>query len=122
MFVRMYTQYSVVVQAFNKLGPGPFSNETRQFTAEGAPEQPPTDTTCTTLTSQTIRVSWISPPLVSANGIIKGYKVIFGPSETWLGTFYNYVRYKKSTIVVLEPEQSNRRPAINLLLLVALVS
>ncbi|XP_065205888.1 cell adhesion molecule Dscam1 isoform X13 [Planococcus citri] len=81
--LKTYTQYSVVVQAFNKLGPGPLSNETRQFTAEGIPEQPPHDISCTTLTSQTIRVSWISPPLNSANGIIKGYKVIFGPSESW---------------------------------------
>ncbi|XP_021929576.1 Down syndrome cell adhesion molecule-like protein Dscam2 isoform X2 [Zootermopsis nevadensis] len=81
--LKTYTQYSVVVQAFNKVGPGPMSEETRQYTAEGIPEQPPQDTTCTTLTSQTIRVSWVSPPLTAANGIIKGYKVIYGPSDTW---------------------------------------
>ncbi|XP_075224355.1 Down syndrome cell adhesion molecule 1 isoform X5 [Lycorma delicatula] len=81
--LKTYTQYSVVVQAFNKLGAGPMSDEVRQYTAEGIPEQPPQDTTCTTLTSQTIRVSWVSPPLTAANGVIKGYKVVYGPSDTW---------------------------------------
>lgn len=75
--LKIYTQYSVVVQAFNKVGSGPMSEERRQHTAEGVPEQPPHDTTCTTLTSQTIRVSWSSPPLSAANGVITGYKVYF---------------------------------------------
>lgn len=73
--LKTYTQYSVVVQAFNKVGSGPMSEERRQHTAEGVPEQPPHDTTCTTLTSQSIRVSWVSPPLSAANGVITGYKV-----------------------------------------------
>uniref|UniRef100_A0A146KTM2 Down syndrome cell adhesion molecule-like protein Dscam2 n=1 Tax=Lygus hesperus TaxID=30085 RepID=A0A146KTM2_LYGHE len=81
--LKTYTQYSVVVQAFNKLGAGPMSEEKKQYTAEGIPEQPPHDPGCTTLTSETIRVSWTPPPAVSANGVIKGYKVIYGPSETW---------------------------------------
>ncbi|CAB0037705.1 unnamed protein product, partial [Trichogramma brassicae] len=83
MNLKTYTQYSVVVQAFNKVGSGPMSEERRQHTAEGVPEQPPHDTTCTTLTSQTIRVSWSSPPLAAANGVITGYKIIYGPSESW---------------------------------------
>ncbi|KAH0947632.1 hypothetical protein HN011_008031 [Eciton burchellii] len=83
MNLKTYTQYGVVVQAFNKVGSGPMSEERRQHTAEGVPEQPPHDTTCTTLTSQTIRVSWMSPPLSAANGVITGYKVIYGPSDTW---------------------------------------
>ncbi|XP_012286215.1 Down syndrome cell adhesion molecule-like protein Dscam2 isoform X2 [Orussus abietinus] len=83
MNLKTYTQYSVVVQAFNKVGSGPMSEERRQHTAEGVPEQPPHDSTCTTLTSETVRVSWVSPPLSAANGVITGYKVIYGPSDTW---------------------------------------
>ncbi|XP_058804449.1 cell adhesion molecule Dscam2 isoform X4 [Phymastichus coffea] len=83
MNLKTYTQYSVVVQAFNKVGSGPMSEERRAHTAEGVPEQPPHDTTCTTLTSQTIRVTWSSPPLSAANGVITGYKIIYGPSESW---------------------------------------
>ncbi|XP_045495019.1 Down syndrome cell adhesion molecule-like protein Dscam2 [Colias croceus] len=81
--LKTYTQYSIVVQAFNKMGSGPVSNEVRAYTAEGAPSAPPQDVLCTTLTAQTIRVSWVSPPLAAANGLIKAYKVIYGPSETW---------------------------------------
>uniref|UniRef100_A0A336L245 CSON014681 protein n=1 Tax=Culicoides sonorensis TaxID=179676 RepID=A0A336L245_CULSO len=81
--LKTYTQYSVVIQAYNKIGAGPVSDEERQYTAEGTPDQPPSDTSCTTLTSQTIRVSWVSPPLESANGVIKGYKVVYAPSELW---------------------------------------
>ena len=44
---------------------------------------PPEDIAMTTLDSQSIKVTWASPPLVSANGVIKGYKVIYGPSNTW---------------------------------------
>nr|XP_015838911.1 PREDICTED: Down syndrome cell adhesion molecule isoform X39 [Tribolium castaneum] len=81
--LKTYTQYSVVVQAFNKVGAGPLSDDIKAYTAEGVPEQPPDKATCTTLTAQTIRVSWVSPPLTAANGVIKGYKVIYGPSDTW---------------------------------------
>ncbi|KAJ8967482.1 hypothetical protein NQ314_002796 [Rhamnusium bicolor] len=81
--LKTYTQYSIVVQAFNKIGAGPISEEVKANTAEGVPEQPPERATCTTLTAQTIRVSWVSPPLTSANGVIKGYKVIYGPSDSW---------------------------------------
>ncbi|XP_037024236.1 Down syndrome cell adhesion molecule-like protein Dscam2 isoform X37 [Bradysia coprophila] len=81
--LKTYTQYSVVIQAYNKVGAGPLSEDEKQYTAEGTPDQPPSDITCTTLTSQTIRVSWVSPPLESANGVIKGYKVVYAPSELW---------------------------------------
>lgn len=81
--LKTYTQYSVVIQAYNKVGAGPLSDPENQYTAEGTPDQPPSDTMCTTLTSQTIRVSWVSPPLESANGVIKGYKVVYAPSDLW---------------------------------------
>ncbi|XP_060803952.1 cell adhesion molecule Dscam2 isoform X9 [Amyelois transitella] len=81
--LKTYTQYAMVVQAFNKMGSGPVSPEVRAYTAEGAPSAPPQDVLCTTLTAQTIRVSWVSPPLAAANGLIKAYKVIYGPSDTW---------------------------------------
>lgn len=63
------------------------SDEIKQYTSEGVPEQAPHDTTCTTLTAQTIRISWVSPPLSTANGVIKGYKVIYGPSDSWFSKY-----------------------------------
>ncbi|KAI4460599.1 basigin related [Holotrichia oblita] len=81
--LKTYTQYAVVIQAYNRISSGPLSEAFKAYTAEGVPEQPPHDTICTTLTAQTIRVSWMSPTLDSTNGVIKGYKVIYGPSDTW---------------------------------------
>ncbi|XP_048007664.1 Down syndrome cell adhesion molecule-like protein Dscam2 isoform X34 [Leguminivora glycinivorella] len=81
--LKTFHQYAVVAQAFNKMGSGPVSQEVRAYTAEGAPSAPPQDVLCTTLTAQTIRVSWVSPPLAAANGLIKAYKVVYGPSDTW---------------------------------------
>ncbi|XP_039309782.1 Down syndrome cell adhesion molecule-like protein Dscam2 isoform X9 [Solenopsis invicta] len=99
--LKTYTQYGVVVQAFNKVGSGPMSEERRQHTAEGVPEQPPHDTTCTTLTSQTIRVSWVSPPLSAANGVITGYKVIYGPSDTWYDENTKDIKITSSSETIL---------------------
>lgn len=80
-----------MVQAFNKLGAGPTSEEIKQYTAEGTPEESPKEPACTTLTSQTIRVSWTAPNPTTANGVIKGYKVIYGPSDTWYGRYFLYL-------------------------------
>lgn len=74
-----------MIQAYNRISSGPLSEAFKAYTAEGVPEQPPHDAICTTLTAQTIRVSWMSPTLDSTNGVIKGYKVIYGPSDTWFG-------------------------------------
>lgn len=86
--LKTYTQYGVVIQAYNKVGAGPLTEEEKQYTAEGTPSVPPSDTTCTTLTSQTIRVMWVSPPLESANGVIKTYKVVYAPTDLWFGKTY----------------------------------
>ncbi|XP_034653910.1 Down syndrome cell adhesion molecule-like protein Dscam2 isoform X24 [Drosophila subobscura] len=99
--LRVYTQYSVVIQAFNKIGAGPLSEEEKQFTAEGTPSQPPSDTSCTTLTSQTIRVSWVSPPLESANGVIKTYKVVYAPSDEWYDETKRHYKKTASSDTVL---------------------
>lgn len=99
----MYTEYAVVVSAFNKIGQGPKTDEFQAYTAEGTPQQPPQDVTCTTLTSQTIRVSWSSPPLETVQGVIKGYKVFYGPSDVWYGkwTSYSLVTFASALTVYL---------------------
>lgn len=79
----MFTEYAVVVQAFNKIGQGPMSEEVLVHTAEGAPTMPPEEIALNTLSSTSIKVSWSSPPASSTNGVIQGYKVIYGPSKTW---------------------------------------
>ena len=73
--LEVFTEYAVVVQTFNRVGQGPMSEEVLVHTAEGAPTKPPEDVRLVTLSSAQIKVTWSSPPLESANGIIKGYKV-----------------------------------------------
>ena len=38
-----FTEYAIVVQAFNKIGQGPMSEEVTENTAEGTPTMPPED-------------------------------------------------------------------------------
>ncbi|XP_015126574.1 Down syndrome cell adhesion molecule-like protein Dscam2 isoform X1 [Diachasma alloeum] len=73
--LRKYTRYSVVVQAYNALGPGPMTAESISTTLEDVPSSPPQDIRCTALSSQSLQVSWESPPDTSLNGILRGFKV-----------------------------------------------
>ncbi|XP_067203911.1 cell adhesion molecule Dscam2-like isoform X2 [Linepithema humile] len=75
--LKKFTRYSVVVQAFNALGPGPMTQEVVASTLEDVPSSPPQDVRCTALSSTSLQVSWDSPPESSMNGILKGYKVIW---------------------------------------------
>ena len=54
--LEVFTEYAVVVQAFNKIGQGPMSDEVLVHSAEGAPTRPPEDVTLTTLSSAAIKV------------------------------------------------------------------
>ncbi|EGI65995.1 Down syndrome cell adhesion molecule-like protein [Acromyrmex echinatior] len=75
--LKKFTRYSVVVQAFNALGPGPMTQEAVASTLEDVPSSPPQDVRCTALSSTSLQVSWESPPDSSLNGILKGYKVMW---------------------------------------------
>uniref|UniRef100_A0ABD2XLN9 Down syndrome cell adhesion molecule-like protein Dscam2 n=1 Tax=Trichogramma kaykai TaxID=54128 RepID=A0ABD2XLN9_9HYME len=75
--LKKYTRYSVVVQAYNALGPGPMTAEVVATTHEDVPSSPPQDVRCTALTSQSLQVSWDPPPNSSLNGVLKGYKVMY---------------------------------------------
>ncbi|XP_039305921.1 Down syndrome cell adhesion molecule-like protein Dscam2 isoform X4 [Solenopsis invicta] len=75
--LKKFTRYSVVVQAFNALGPGPMTQEFVASTLEDVPSSPPQDVRCTALSSTSLQVSWESPPDSSLNGILKGYKVMW---------------------------------------------
>ncbi|XP_025160716.1 Down syndrome cell adhesion molecule-like protein Dscam2 isoform X1 [Harpegnathos saltator] len=79
--LKKYTRYSVVVQAFNALGPGPIAQEVQATTLEDVPSSPPLDVRCTALSSQSLQVSWDSPPDSSLNGNLKGYKVMWESTD-----------------------------------------
>ncbi|XP_047103836.1 Down syndrome cell adhesion molecule-like protein Dscam2 [Schistocerca piceifrons] len=75
--LQKFTEYSVLVQAYNRAGAGPHSKEVTATTEEDVPGAPPSDVQCTALSSQRILVLWSSPPESAINGILKGYKVLY---------------------------------------------
>jgi len=98
--LEVYTEYEFVVQAFYRQGSGPFSEKVRGFTAEGTPSLPPRIITVTSISSSTIYVAWSSPPLSSINGILRGYKVIYGPSKSWDN------ENTRTTVIVDDPSET----------------
>ncbi|GLG93666.1 Tyrosine-protein phosphatase Lar [Gryllus bimaculatus] len=88
--LRSFTEYSVLVQAYNRAGAGPRSPEaTSQVIFNDRsfnlifPSAPPVDVQCTALSSQTILVLWSQPPSGEINGILLGYKVLYRPMTEW---------------------------------------
>jgi Down syndrome cell adhesion molecule len=77
--LRKFTKYIIRVRAFNTIAAGPWSSAFTTTTLEGVPEAPPQDLNCTSLSSQSIKVSWQEPPPQFHGGIIQGYKVLYRP-------------------------------------------
>lgn len=75
-----YTQYAVIVQAFNAKGDGPPSESVYARTLEDVPSAP-TLCTCIALTSQNIQVSWKPPLNEHEHGVIQGYKILYEPGN-----------------------------------------
>ncbi|PSN52800.1 Down syndrome cell adhesion molecule-like protein Dscam2 [Blattella germanica] len=82
-----FTRYSVVVQAFNQVGPGPLSEAVSTQTMEDVPSVAPEDVRCAGLTAQSLQVSWQPPPTSQCNGILQGYKLFYEPvlDDHWQG-------------------------------------
>ncbi|XP_011307192.1 Down syndrome cell adhesion molecule-like protein Dscam2 isoform X1 [Fopius arisanus] len=85
--LRPYTRYTIVVQAYNQVGSGPLSEQLPTQTSEGVPSRPPDDVRCAALTSQSLQISWKSPPAAFVNGNIQGYKLTYEPvmPDFWSG-------------------------------------
>lgn len=77
--LRKYTRYTVKVRTFNSVSPGPWSPIVIGTTLEGVPEASPLNVNCTSLSSQSIKISWQEPPPQYHSGIILGYKIIYRP-------------------------------------------
>uniref|UniRef100_T1J582 Down syndrome cell adhesion molecule n=1 Tax=Strigamia maritima TaxID=126957 RepID=T1J582_STRMM len=78
-----FMRYGIVVQSFNRLGPGPKSDEVVALTSEDVPDKPPSDVQCTTVSAQSLHVGWESPPNAALNGVLQGYKVLYAPANDW---------------------------------------
>ncbi|XP_031617665.1 Down syndrome cell adhesion molecule-like protein Dscam2 isoform X3 [Contarinia nasturtii] len=77
--LRTFRRYSIIVRAINSFGAGPFSVPVFSTTLEGVPQAPPQNVNCTSLTSQSIKIWWLEPPLQFHGGVIQGYKILYTP-------------------------------------------
>ncbi|XP_070509703.1 cell adhesion molecule Dscam1 isoform X3 [Chironomus tepperi] len=78
-----YSTYKIVVQAYTSQGSGPTCNEILISTSEDVPSSAPENPKCDVLSSTSIYVTWSPPHVESQNGKIRGYKIIFVPSEDY---------------------------------------
>ncbi|XP_048579243.1 uncharacterized protein LOC5521276 isoform X2 [Nematostella vectensis] len=72
--LRKYTEYSVMLYAFNKVGPSPWGALLVR-TAEDVPTAPPESVSGHNISSTAISVSWSEVPEDHKHGVIRGYKV-----------------------------------------------
>ncbi|XP_025073056.1 Down syndrome cell adhesion molecule-like [Pogonomyrmex barbatus] len=75
--LRKYTQYSIVVKAFNSKGDGPGSDPVTAHTLEDVPSAPPQNVACAALNGQNIQVTWKTPPFDKVHGVVLGYKLLY---------------------------------------------
>ena len=79
-----FTEYAVILQAFNSVGAGPRSDEVLVATLESSPSAWPSDVKCESLSSTSLRVTWQPVHTSKVNGNLLGFKVryfgMFGPS------------------------------------------
>ncbi|KAH0950048.1 hypothetical protein HN011_002504 [Eciton burchellii] len=75
--LRKYTQYSIVVKAFNSKGDGPGSEPVMAHTFEDVPSAPPQNVACAALNGQNIQMTWKPPPSEKVHGVVQGYKLLY---------------------------------------------
>ncbi|KAL7830593.1 hypothetical protein SRHO_G00317200 [Serrasalmus rhombeus] len=72
-----WTEYLLQIQAFNSIGPGPWSEPLRGRTRESVPSGAPENLTAEAMSSTRILVTWGPVPEPEQNGNILGYKVLY---------------------------------------------
>ncbi|XP_064171799.1 protein sidekick-1 [Anguilla rostrata] len=77
-----WTEYLLQIQAFNSIGPGPWSETVRGRTRESVPSGAPENVTAEAVSSTGILVSWGPVPEQEQNGHILGYKVLYKEKDS----------------------------------------
>ncbi|XP_075422091.1 protein sidekick-1 isoform X2 [Ascaphus truei] len=76
-----WAEYELKIQAFNSIGPGPWSELVRGRTRESVPSTPPENVSAEAVSSTKILLSWATIPESNQNGLILGYKVLYKPKD-----------------------------------------
>uniref|UniRef100_A0A7N8XS43 Sidekick cell adhesion molecule 1 n=1 Tax=Mastacembelus armatus TaxID=205130 RepID=A0A7N8XS43_9TELE len=77
-----WAQYQVQIQAYNSIGPGPWSSTVAAHTAESVPSGSPANVTAEAVSSTRIVLTWSSLPQAQKNGVILGYKVLYNEKDS----------------------------------------
>ncbi|TSK31292.1 Protein sidekick-1 [Bagarius yarrelli] len=77
-----WTEYLFQIQAFNSIGPGPWSEAVKGRTRESVPSEAPENVTAEAMSSTRILVTWGPVPEAQQNGNILGYKVQYREKDT----------------------------------------
>ncbi|XP_041942102.1 protein sidekick-1 isoform X2 [Alosa sapidissima] len=77
-----WTEYALQIQAFNSIGPGPWSKVIRGRTRESVPSGAPENVTVEAVSSTRILVTWSPVPEQEQNGNILGYKVLYKEKDS----------------------------------------
>ncbi|XP_036384090.1 protein sidekick-1 isoform X2 [Megalops cyprinoides] len=77
-----WTEYQLQIQAFNSIGPGPWSETVKGRTRESVPSGSPENVTAEAVSSTRILVTWGPVPEHEKNGYILGYKVLYKEKDS----------------------------------------
>ncbi|KAM7133274.1 cell adhesion molecule DSCAM isoform 3-T3 [Molossus nigricans] len=72
-----FTQYGLVVQACNRAGTGPSSQEIITTTLEDVPSYPPENVQAIATSPESVSISWSTLSKEALNGILQGFRVIY---------------------------------------------
>jgi hypothetical protein len=101
-----FTEYNINVAAFTAIGSSPKSTAVKVVTKQSGPAQPPTDVMITSITSRSLTVTWMPPPISFQNGLITGYDVMaarVGVNETLVRPLVVYTNGALKTLTGLIP-------------------
>uniref|UniRef100_A0A673GMJ6 Protein sidekick-1-like n=1 Tax=Sinocyclocheilus rhinocerous TaxID=307959 RepID=A0A673GMJ6_9TELE len=77
-----WMEYELSIQAFNGIGPGPWSSPVLGKTKESVPSGAPENVSAEAMSSTSILVTWGSVPEHQKNGHILGYKVLYREKDS----------------------------------------
>nr|XP_055046951.1 protein sidekick-1 isoform X1 [Misgurnus anguillicaudatus]XP_055046954.1 protein sidekick-1 isoform X1 [Misgurnus anguillicaudatus] len=77
-----WTEYQLQIQAYNSIGPGPWSDTVKGRTRESVPSGAPENVTAEAMSSSRILVTWGPVPESQQNGNILGYKVLYKEKDS----------------------------------------
>uniref|UniRef100_A0A672MPZ9 Sidekick cell adhesion molecule 1 n=1 Tax=Sinocyclocheilus grahami TaxID=75366 RepID=A0A672MPZ9_SINGR len=96
-----WTEYQLQIQAFNSIGPGPWSEPVKGRTRESVPSGAPENVTAEAMSSSRILVTWGSVPEHEQNGNILGYKVMYKEKDSDSEAQVNVVKGNLTKSVLL---------------------